>query len=61
MKNVKWIFLIYAIIAAFSMAGIGVAIGEQSILGFLICIVILIFILGIGFKTKKKWREEGKL
>ena len=61
MKNIKWIFLLYAIGAAVSMMGIGVAMGEQSIIGILICIVVLVIILGLGFTTKKKWREAGRL
>ncbi|MGV3466181.1 MAG: YlaF family protein [Heyndrickxia sp.] len=61
MKDIKWIFLLYAICSALSMMGIGVAIGESSIIGILISIVLLMIFLGLGFKTKKKWREEGRL
>ncbi|PKR87144.1 YlaF family protein [Heyndrickxia camelliae] len=61
MKDIKWIFLLYAICAALSMMGIGVAIGESSIIGIVISIVFLMLFLGLGFKTKKKWREEGRL
>jgi len=60
-KDIKWVFLLYAIGAAVMMMGIGVAIGESSIIGILCCIVLLMIILGFGFKTKKKWREEGRL
>ncbi|RDI47606.1 YlaF family protein [Falsibacillus pallidus] len=61
MKDIKWIFVLYAILAATSIMGIGVAIGERSILGILGCIVLLILIMGMGFKKKKQMREEGKL
>ncbi|MGE6258604.1 YlaF family protein [Heyndrickxia sporothermodurans] len=61
MKEIKWIFVLFATIAAASMVGIGVAIGEKSILGILICIIALIVVMGFGFKTKAKMREEGRL
>lgn len=61
MKDIKWVFLIYAIGSAFSMMGIGVAIAESSIIGILISIVFLMVFLGFGFTTKKKWKEAGKL
>lgn len=61
MREIKWIFVLFATIAAASMVGIGVAIGEKSILGILICIIALIVVMGFGFKTKAKMREEGRL
>lgn len=61
MKDIKWVFLLYAIGAAVMMMGIGVAIGERSIIGVFCRIVLLMVILGFGFKTKKRWREEGRL
>ncbi|GIN83852.1 hypothetical protein J6TS2_02380 [Heyndrickxia sporothermodurans] len=61
MKEIKWIFVLFATIAAASMVGIGVSIGEKSILGILICIITLIVVMGFGFKTKAKMREEGRL
>ncbi|WP_423801602.1 YlaF family protein [Neobacillus sp. SAB-20_R2A] len=61
MKNVKWPFLIYAILAAACIMGIGVAIAEKSLLGILGCIIAVIVIMGLGFKTKKKMRENGTL
>ncbi|MFP5111129.1 YlaF family protein [Bacillaceae bacterium C204] len=61
MKNVKWSLLVYAMLAAASIMGIGVAIGEKSIIGALGCIVAIIVIMGMGFKTKRKMRENGEL
>jgi len=61
MKNVKWSLLVYAMLAAASIMGIGVAIGEKSIIGALGCIVAIIIIMGMGFKTKRKMRENGEL
>lgn len=61
MKKVKWSLLVYAILAAASIMGIGVAISEKSIIGALGCIVAIIVIMGMGFKTKRKMRENGEL
>lgn len=43
------------------MIGIGIAIGERSIAGTIACIVALVFVMGFGFKKKKKMREAGEL
>lgn len=60
-KDRKWIFLFYAVLAVLAMAGIGFSISlRNAALGFFF-LVFLFFIMGIGFQTKKKWREEGKL
>ena len=61
MNNVKWPLLIYAILAAASIVGIGIAISEKSFIGVLCCIAAVIFIMGLGFKTKRKMRENGEL
>ncbi|MBM7586679.1 hypothetical protein JOC86_003231 [Bacillus pakistanensis] len=61
MKNIKWIFVLFAALAAACIMGIGVAIGEESILIASISIIVLFIVMGFGFKTKKKYREEGKL
>ncbi|RFU71126.1 hypothetical protein D0469_04085 [Peribacillus saganii] len=59
--NIKWNFLLLAFLAAASMAGIGISVGERSLIGIIICILALIGIMGYGFATKKKMREQGKL
>ncbi|MDQ0198444.1 YlaF family protein [Neobacillus ginsengisoli] len=61
MKQIKWIFVVYAILAAASIMGIGIAIAEKSIIGALGCIMAVILIMGMGFKTKRKMRENGEL
>ncbi|MBG9541293.1 YlaF family protein [Cytobacillus firmus] len=61
MKNIKWPLLAFAIGAAICMMGIGVAVAERSILGIILSIIALVFVMGYGFKTKKKMREEGLL
>lgn len=61
MKNVKWSLLVYAILAAASIMGIGIAIGEKSLIGVIGCILAIIVIMGMGFKTKRKMRENGEI
>ncbi|HYK71881.1 MAG TPA: YlaF family protein [Pseudoneobacillus sp.] len=61
MTQIKWPFVFIAILAAMTIMGIGIAIGERSILGIFACILALVFVMGYGFKTKKKMRENGKL
>ncbi|MGZ4159732.1 MAG: YlaF family protein [Neobacillus sp.] len=61
MKQIKWIFVVYAILAASSIMGIGIAIAEKSFIGALGCIIAVILIMGMGFKTKRKMRENGEL
>jgi amino acid permease len=61
MKQIKWVFLIYAILAAACIMGIGVAIAEQSIIGAISCLLALILIMGFGFKRKAKMRRNGEL
>jgi hypothetical protein len=54
MKQIKWLFLLLAIVAAACMAGIGISIAERSILGILISIIATIAVFGIGFSLKSK-------
>lgn len=61
MKNIKWVFVIYSIAAVVAMCGIGIAVGMRSIPVAIIAILALIFVMGNGFKTKKKMREQGVL
>ncbi|MDF2039548.1 YlaF family protein [Bacillus sp. CMF12] len=61
MNKIKWPLLAFAIGAALCMMGIGVAIAERSIIGMIFAIIALIFVMGYGFKTKKKMREDGLL
>ena len=60
MKGIKWISLIYAILSALSMMGIGIAIAEKSVIGAIGCVIVLILIMGFGFKTKRKMHESEK-
>ncbi|MEH7356219.1 YlaF family protein [Neobacillus drentensis] len=61
MNNVKWPLLIYAILAAASIMGIGIAISEKSLIGAIGSIFVCFVIMGMGFKTKRKMRENGEL
>jgi hypothetical protein len=61
MKQIKWIFVVFAVLAAVSIMGIGVAIGEESILGVIGSILALVLVMGFGFKTKAKYRTNGEL
>ncbi|MCM3690024.1 YlaF family protein [Neobacillus niacini] len=61
MKQIKWIFVLYAILATVSIMGIGVAIGEESILGIIGSIIVLVLVMGLGFITKAKFRANGDL
>jgi len=61
LKNIKWVFVLYSISAILSMCGIGVAVGFRSLPGAIVAIIALILIMGYGFKTKKKMREQGVL
>lgn len=61
MEKIKWIFVVYAVLAASSIMGIGISIGEKSILGAVVSIILVVFIMGMGFKTKAKMRANGEL
>ncbi|QED47390.1 YlaF family protein [Cytobacillus dafuensis] len=61
MKKIKWPLLAFAIAAALCIMGIGIAIAEESMIGILGSIIALVLVMGFGFKTKKKMRENGLL
>jgi len=58
MKNGNGIFVIYAFAAVIAMTGVGIAVGERSLIGIIISLIALIVVFGMGFKTKKKHRER---
>lgn len=61
MGNIKWIFVLFSLLAAISLMGIAISISVQSILLALGSFIALIIVIGFGFKTKKRYREEGRL
>jgi uncharacterized Tic20 family protein len=58
MKNIQWIFILYAVLAAVSMALIGIAIGERNPIGIVSAIILLIIIMGFGFKKKQSMGQK---
>lgn len=54
MKQIKWLFLLFAILAAACMVGIGISIAERSVIGIILCILATVAVFGIGFSSKKK-------
>jgi len=61
MKQIKWGFLLLAVLAAASIVGIGVAIAEESVKGVLGSLVTLIVVMGFGFSRKRKMLKNGEL
>ncbi|MCY8406031.1 YlaF family protein [Bacillus sonorensis] len=61
MKQIKWIFLLFAFAAVASIMLIGVAIAEKSVFGVTGALAAVIVIMGAGFTLKKKMREKGIL
>lgn len=61
MKDIKWVFVFYSIAAVLSMCAIGVAVAIRSIPLAILAMVAVVLIMGYGFKTKKKLREQGAL
>jgi len=59
--DIKWNFLVLALLAVICISGIGIAIAEKSITIAAICVIALTVIMGYGFTQKKKLREQGKL
>lgn len=61
MKQIKWIFVLYSILAAIAIMAIGAAIAEESVIGIIGSIIAVVVIMGLGFKTKAKMRAKGQL
>ncbi|WP_324611604.1 YlaF family protein [Bacillus massiliglaciei] len=59
--NIKWDFLLLAVLATIAIGSIGVFIAVKSWIGALAAVALIIFIMGFGFTRKKKLRESGKL
>jgi len=60
-KDIKWNFLIMALLATASISFIGIAIAEKSIFGAVISLIVLCGIMGYGFSQKKKLRNAQKI
>lgn len=59
MQKLKWSQLFFAVATTLSLVGIGISLGERSVLGVIICLLGATVITGIGFMTKKRLREKG--
>ncbi|MGJ7923108.1 DUF5325 family protein [Neobacillus sp. LXY-4] len=54
MKQIKWLFLLFAIMAAACIAGIGISIAEGSVIGALASTIATVAAFGLGFSFKRK-------
>ncbi|WP_246944118.1 DUF5325 family protein [Bacillus pinisoli] len=60
MKKINIVFLVFALLTAFFMILIGIAIAERSILGSLGAIVGVIATTGVAFSYKAKLRKSSE-
>ncbi|MDI3412331.1 YlaF family protein [Bacillus sonorensis] len=61
MKQIKWVFLLFAFAAVASIMLIGVAIAEKSVFGVTGALAAVIVIMGAGFTLKRKCAKKGYL
>lgn len=59
MKNIQWIFVLFAVLAASSMALVGIAVAERSPIGIVLAFILLFIVMGIGFKKKRSMGQNG--
>ncbi|WP_169865017.1 YlaF family protein [Sutcliffiella halmapala] len=57
MKNIQWIFVLFAVLAASSLALIGIAIAERSTIGIVSAFILLFIVMGFGFRKKRSMRQ----
>ena len=61
MNKAKLVMFIFALAAMLSMMAIGYAIAAKTLLGSIGAIIALCAVMMLGFKTKRKFREQGLL
>ncbi len=61
MNKAKIVMFIFAVAAILSMVSIGYAIAAKTLLGIIFGIIALCVIMMMGFKMKRKFREQGLL
>jgi hypothetical protein len=71
MNKAKLVMFIYALAAIASMFGMGVSVAVMGATGdkynttglvsLIVCIIAMCYIFMMGFKTKKKFKEQGLL
>ncbi|MDX5475889.1 MAG: YlaF family protein [Bacillaceae bacterium] len=54
MNNIQWKFVAFAIATAFSMGLIGVAVSYRSITGIILSTILVIIVMGLGFRAKRQ-------
>lgn len=59
--NIKWVFVLYSLAAIGAMVLIGIAVALRSMPGIALSILLLLAVMGLGFKRKKEMREAGVL
>lgn len=61
MNSAKFVMFIFALAAILSMVSIGYAIAIKSIIGIIGGIIALCVVMMLGFKVKRKFRDQGLL
>ena len=61
MNIAKVVMFIFAVAAMLSMTSIGYAIAAKTFLGAIAGLIALCAVMFIGFKMKRKFREQGLL
>ncbi|MDI7743753.1 DUF5325 family protein [Lysinibacillus fusiformis] len=61
MNIAKVVMFIFAVAAMLSMISIGYAIAAKTFLGAIAGLIALCAVMFIGFKMKRKFREQGLL
>lgn len=60
MKNVQWIFLLYAVATTICLVGVGIAVAFRSTVGVIACIGLAITITGSGMMKKRKLHKGNQ-
>ncbi len=61
MNRAKIVMAIFALAGLLAICSIGYAIAAGSLMGIIGGVVAVCVVFGLGFKTKRKFREEGLL
>lgn len=61
MNKAKAVMAIFALAAFLSMVSIGYSIAAKSAIGIIAGIVALCVVMMVGFKLKRKFRDQGLL
>lgn len=61
MKNIEWIFLLYAVLVVTSMIGIAISISYANLMWIVLFTLSSGLFMGLGFRRKKKYQQAGKI